>query len=53
VPTEGAYVATFAFSAGAALLALVATLAVPRPHSARAHRVPSAPVAEVEEPAGV
>jgi EmrB/QacA subfamily drug resistance transporter len=53
VPTEGAYVATFAFSAGAALLALVATLAVPRPHSARAHRVPPAPVAEVEEPAGV
>ena len=53
VPTEGAYVATFAFSAGAALLALLATLAVPRPHSPRAHRVQPAPVAEVEEPAGV
>ena len=53
VPTEGAYVATFAFSAGAALLALVATLAVPRPHSARAHRVRPAPVADVQEPAGV
>ena len=38
IPTEGAYAATFAFSAAAALLALVATLAVPRPHSARAQR---------------
>jgi len=53
IPTEGAYSATFAFSAAAALLALVATLAVPRPHSARAHRTQPDERDEVEQPAAV
>ena len=53
VPTEGAYAATFAFSAAAALLALVATLAVPRPRSARAQRTEPRARDEVEEPAAV
>jgi EmrB/QacA subfamily drug resistance transporter len=53
IPTEGAYTATFAFSAGAALLALVATLAVPRPSSARAQRADASSLDEVEEPATV
>ena len=53
IPTEGAYSATFAFSAAAALLALVATLAVPRPHSARAQRTQPEARDEVEQPAAV
>jgi hypothetical protein len=47
LPTEGAYAATFAFSAAAALLALVATLLIPRPGSPRAAHVPD----EAVEPA--
>ena len=53
LPTEGAYAATFAFSAGAAVLALVATLAVPRPDSVRERRHRPAAADEVQEPAAV
>lgn len=53
LPTEGAYAATFAFSAGAALLALVATLLVPRPRSPRAGEPPRSAVEELGQPAGV
>ena len=53
VPTEGAYTATFAFSAFAGLLALAATLAIPRPDSPRAQRTDASPVGEVGEPAAV
>jgi len=49
LPTEAAYAATFAFSAGAALLALAATLLIPRPGSPRASHLPEGAV----EPAAV
>jgi MFS family permease len=49
LPTEGAYVATFAFSSGAAVLALVATLLIPRAGSARTEPAP----ARTGEPAAV
>jgi hypothetical protein len=44
LPTEDAYAATFAFSAAAALLALVATLLIPRAGSSRAVQLPDGAV---------